>query len=55
MVIEVTLDSDNSATSFFPSPEQVAATDPSMLRSAGLSGRKGEYGLSFRFNAVNPR
>lgn len=35
--------SDNSATSFFPSPEQVAATDPSLLRSAGLSGRKGEY------------
>ncbi|KAK0461119.1 DNA glycosylase [Desarmillaria tabescens] len=34
---------DNSATSFFPSPEQVAATDPSLLRSAGLSGRKGEY------------
>ncbi|KAK0212694.1 DNA glycosylase [Desarmillaria ectypa] len=34
---------DDSATSFFPSPEQVAATDPSLLRSAGLSGRKGEY------------
>ncbi|KAK0226069.1 DNA glycosylase [Armillaria fumosa] len=34
---------DNSATSFFPSPGQVAATDPTLLRSAGLSGRKGEY------------
>ncbi|KAG7449541.1 DNA glycosylase [Guyanagaster necrorhizus] len=34
---------DNSATSFFPSPEQVVATDPSILRSAGLSERKGEY------------
>lgn len=29
--------------SFFPSPQQVAATDLTTLRSAGLSGRKAEY------------
>ncbi|KAF9024807.1 DNA glycosylase [Hymenopellis radicata] len=34
---------DKSQTAFFPSPAQVAATDPAVLRTAGLSGRKGEY------------
>lgn len=29
---------------FFPSPQQVAATDIATLRTAGLSARKAEYG-----------
>lgn len=33
----------NSPTSFFPSPQQVVATDLATLRTAGLSGRKAEY------------
>ncbi|KAI3618869.1 dna-3-methyladenine glycosidase [Moniliophthora roreri] len=32
-----------SATSFFPTPHQVANTDIGSLRGAGLSGRKAEY------------
>lgn len=31
-------------TSFFPTPQQVANTDLAILRTAGLSGRKAEYG-----------
>jgi DNA-3-methyladenine glycosylase II len=38
--------------SFFPSPQQVAVTDLTSLRSAGLSGRKAEYirDLAMRFS-----
>ncbi|KAJ3735681.1 DNA glycosylase [Lentinula guzmanii] len=32
------------ATSYFPTPQQVANTDLVILRTAGLSGRKAEYG-----------
>ncbi|KAJ7218071.1 DNA glycosylase [Mycena pura] len=35
--------SGHDAASFFPSPQQVAETDISTLRSAGLSARKAEY------------
>ncbi|TFY63150.1 hypothetical protein EVJ58_g3421 [Rhodofomes roseus] len=35
----------SSPTSFFPSARQVAGTDITTLRSAGLSGRKAEYVL----------
>ena len=41
-----------TADAFFPSPQQVAGTDIATLRTAGLSGRKAEYGenpLPFRF------
>lgn len=40
-----------NAASFFPSPAQVAAADLSLLRTAGLSGRKAEYvkGLAEKF------
>ncbi|KAJ4002025.1 DNA glycosylase [Lentinula boryana] len=31
------------ATSYFPTPQQVANTDLAILRTAGLSGRKAEY------------
>jgi DNA-3-methyladenine glycosylase II len=33
-----------SATSLFPSPQQVVDTDIATLKTAGLSTRKAEYG-----------
>ncbi|KAH7043863.1 DNA glycosylase [Macrophomina phaseolina] len=41
----------NDSSSFFPSPAQVAAAELSLLRTAGLSGRKAEYvkGLAEKF------
>ena len=33
-----------SVDAFFPSPQQVVGTDIATLRTAGLSGRKAEYG-----------
>lgn len=32
---------------FFPSPEQVTATDADTLRTAGLSARKADYGQCY--------
>lgn len=38
----------HSSASFFPTASQVAGMDITTLRSAGLSGRKAEYGPSHR-------
>jgi 3-methyladenine DNA glycosylase/8-oxoguanine DNA glycosylase len=36
--------SREQAMEVFPSPHKVATTDAAVLRTAGLSARKGEYG-----------
>ena len=43
-----------SPTSFFPTAQQVASTDLAILRTAGLSGRKAEYGKMNRVDIHTP-